>query len=231
MLLKNLPAIAVVLTDRDILSISKEALKGADLIELRVDMFETCDDNLNTIENIFALAKKKFNLPILCTIRSSQEGGKKDIDNRLQIYERLIPYCEFFDIEIFSKEATSLRQISQQHNIKLIASYHRFDLTPSVDELEEVFKDAKKLNADIVKIATMVDEKRDLETLLLFTLKHRNDKIIIIGMGEKGIPSRIINPVFYSLITYASLNINSAPGQISLQDIVNIFRILGVRSN
>ncbi|MCX8034215.1 MAG: type I 3-dehydroquinate dehydratase, partial [Thermodesulfovibrio sp.] len=69
----------------------------------------------------------------------------------------------------------------------------------------------------------------DLETLLLFTLKHKNDKIVTIGMGEKGIPSRIINPVFGSLITYASLKTKSAPGQLLLSDMINIFRTLGLR--
>lgn len=224
-MLSNIPAIAVVLTDIDVLSIEREKLSYADLIELRVDMFE----NLDKVEDIFAITKEKFSLPILCTIRSLKEGGKKPIENRLSIYEKLTPYCEFFDIEFFSDEAFLLRQLSEKNKIKLIGSYHRFDFTPSLDDLERVFEEGMKLNADIIKIATMVNEKKDLETLLVFTLKHKHDKVVVIGMGEKGIPTRVINPVFGSLITYATVNKVSAPGQLSLEDIVSIFRRLGLR--
>ncbi|MDI1470921.1 type I 3-dehydroquinate dehydratase [Thermodesulfovibrio sp. 1176] len=223
--LKQIPAIAVVLIDTDVFSLNESSLEGADLIELRVDMFE----NIQKIEQVFATAKKKFNLPMLCTIRSLKEGGKKEIPDRLSIYEKLTPYCDFFDIEIFSEGSRTLRQKTLQNNIKLILSYHRFDLTPSVEDLENVFEEGKKLGADIIKISTMVNEIEDAEKLLYFTIKHKKDNVIVIGMGEKGRLTRIVNPVFGSLITYASLNTTSAPGQIPLPYMVKIFKEIGIR--
>ncbi|MEN2985864.1 MAG: type I 3-dehydroquinate dehydratase [Thermodesulfovibrionaceae bacterium] len=225
MFLKNIPAIAVVLIDKDVLKLESRSLEGADLLELRVDMFE----DLSRTEEIFLIAKKKFRLPLLCTVRSPKEGGKKEIKNRLEIYKRVLPYCNLFDIEIFSEEAKKIKEIIKDENIKLILSYHRFDITPSVEELDRIFEEGKRLNADIIKIATMVNAREDLEKLLIFTLKYKEENIIVVGMGEKGIPSRIINPLFGSLITYAALNTISAPGQIYLQDIVNIFKIFGLR--
>lgn len=223
--LKQIPAIAVVLNDKDVFSLNKSSLEGADLIELRVDMFE----NIQKIEQVFATGKKKFNLPMLCTIRSPKEGGNKEIPDRLSIYEKLTPYCDFFDIEIFSEEIADLRKISFQDNIKLILSYHRFDLTPTLEDLEKVLEEGKKLGADIVKIATMVNDIEDVEKLLYFTIKHKKENIIVIGMGEKGRLTRIVNPVFGSLITYASLNTTSAPGQIPLPYMVKIFKEIGIR--
>ncbi|WP_353683780.1 type I 3-dehydroquinate dehydratase [Thermodesulfovibrio sp. 3907-1M] len=225
MLLKNIPAIAVVLNDRDVLSLKENSLKDTDLIELRVDMFE----NLMEVENIFNTARKKFNLPLICTIRSPQEGGMIDIPDRLSIYFKMIPFCDFFDIEIFSDEAGALRELSLKNNIKLIGSYHRFDTTPSTEELERVFEKGFNLGVDIIKIATMVNEREDIERLSLFLLNHRKNNIIVIGMGKKGRLTRVIFPALGSLITYASLNISSAPGQISLQDMVDIFRKLDLR--
>ncbi|MGB9711419.1 MAG: type I 3-dehydroquinate dehydratase [Thermodesulfovibrio sp.] len=218
------PAIAVVLNDRDVLSLNKNLLKEVDLIELRVDMFE----NIDRVEEIFAIAKEKFGVPLLCTVRAPEEGGKKKFDNRLNIYEKVMPYCDFFDIEIFAEEAKALRQLSKQNNIKLILSYHRFDLTPSEHELEGIFEIGKKLNGDIIKIATMINTKEDVETLTFFLLRHKNDKVIVIGMGENGKITRILFPFFGSLITYASLNLSSAPGQIALQDMINIFKKIGL---
>ncbi|GAB5047227.1 type I 3-dehydroquinate dehydratase [Thermodesulfovibrio sp. TK110] len=226
MLLKNIPAIAVVLTDRDVLSLDENSLKDADLIELRVDMF----DNLREVENIFFIAKRKFNLPLICTIRSPKEGGKREIPHRLSIYVKLIPFCDFLDIEIFSDKAGAVRELSLKNNIKFIGSYHRFDMTPSSDELEKVFEKGLNLGADVIKIATMVNDREDIERLALFLLNHRKSNIIVIGMGERGKLTRIIFPALGSIITYASLNTSSAPGQISLQELVDIFRKLGLRN-
>ena len=222
---KNIPAIAVVLTDIDVLSLDEDSLKDADLIELRVDMFES----INNIEEVFTIALEKFKLPIILTVRAPSEGGKREFLNRLTIYERLINYADFVDIEILSNEVLPLRKMSKEYGKIMIYSYHRFDLTPSIDELEKIFEKAKSLDADIIKIATMVNYKSDLESLLHFTLNHKNDQIIVIGMGIKGVPSRVINPVFGSLITYANITVTSAPGQIHLKDMVHILKTLGLR--
>lgn len=226
--LKNIPAIAVVIKDEDVLSFSKEELNGADIIELRVDMFQDAE-NIEDITKIFDLAQRKYDIPLLCTVRSPKEGGRKEIKNRLSIYEAVLPFCSFFDIEIFCEEVSLLKELVKKDNVALIGSYHNFKYTPKLEELETVLDIGKKLGIDIIKVATMVNDKKDLETLLMLTLKNKEDKIIVLGMGHKGIPSRIINPVFGSLITYVSLNEASAPGQLSLNDMVRIFRILGLR--
>lgn len=55
MSLINVPAIAVVLNDRDVLSLDRKLLTEVDLIELRVDMFE----NTQEVEEIFFYCKNK----------------------------------------------------------------------------------------------------------------------------------------------------------------------------
>jgi 3-dehydroquinate dehydratase type I len=223
--LKNIPAIAVVFTDKDVYTAKKEEILEADLIELRVDLFE----DIENIEDTFKLAKVKFNLPILATIRILSEGGKREFSEREDFFRKVLPYSDFVDLEIFSKDVTSIKRAIREYGKIMIASYHRFDLTPSLEELEAIFTEGKTLESDIIKIATMVNDPLDLEVLLLFTLKHRKDNIIVIGMGEKGIPSRIINPIFGSLITYASFIDSSAPGQIPLRELIKIFKVLKIR--
>ncbi len=225
MFFKENPAIAIVLNDEDVLSLTKKDLSGANLVELRVDMFK----REKNIEEVFSLAKEKFNLPLLCTVRLPEEGGKKRIPKRLNLYESVIPFCDFFDIEIMSKEGKELKNLLRNKKINLIGSYHCFSHTPSTEELEIIYEKGKALGMDIIKLATMVNDEKDLEVLLLFTLKHKKDNVIVIGMGEKGIPSRIVNPLFGSLITYASIREISAPGQIHLKEMVQIFKIMGIR--
>lgn len=224
-LFSKIPAIAVVLIDRDVLTLKGEELEGADLIELRVDLFEKIDD----IESVFILARSKFSLPILATIRIPSEGGKREFLNRIEIYKKVIPYSDFVDVEILSDDFEKLRDLVESFGKKLIASYHRFDITPSNEELEEILRRSKKANAHITKIATLIEKKDDLERLLLFTINYKRENIIVIGMGETGKPSRVIYPIFGSLMTYASINTLSAPGQIQLRELLNVFRILGLR--
>jgi len=49
-------------------------------------------------------------------------------------------------------------------------------------------------------------------------------------MGEAGVMSRIFSPIFGGAFTYASSDAGeeSAPGQISLDGLREIYRILGV---
>lgn len=223
--LRRTPAIAVVLNDQDVQGLSVSELDGADIVELRIDLF----DNFDSYRETFSAAKKKFALPIIATLRSPEEGGKRKIRDRIALYREVAEFSDFIDGEIFSSDIAELVKLTKDKGLGLICSYHNFESTPSSNQLENIYSKGVLLGAHIVKIATMVRKVDDLETLLLFTMKHKEDMIIVIGMGEKGVPSRIINPIFGSKITYASLRRQSAPGQLELSDVVHIFRCLGLR--
>jgi 3-dehydroquinate dehydratase type I len=75
----------------------------------------------------------------------------------------------------------------------------------------------------------MPNNKEDMLRLIEFTLKHRKDPIITMSMGEIGLPTRIFNPILGSLITYGYINTPSAPGQLSIREISQIFKMLKVR--
>jgi 3-dehydroquinate dehydratase-1 len=48
-------------------------------------------------------------------------------------------------------------------------------------------------------------------------------------MGEKGLPSRIFTPLLGSPITFGYINTASAPGQLSVQEMMSIFKKLKMR--
>ena len=76
----------------------------------------------------------------------------------------------------------------------------------------------QEMEADIVKMAVMPREERDVLTLLDATLTmkelHAVTPVVTMAMGELGLVSRLTGKIFGSAITFGSVGMASAPGQI-----------------
>lgn len=228
MKLGEIPHIAGVLTDTDVININHDVLNTADIIELRVDLFDKLSPE--HIEMIFRLAKDKFKKPLIGTIRSIKEGGKKEVPDRLGLYRTIIPLSDLVDVEIGSDDIIAeVAKICHADKKLLIGSYHNFDSTPGDDILDEFVSKGKGLGADVVKIAVTAAGNDDMVRLAIFTNKHRNEGLITMSMGDRGLPSRIFSSLFGSLITYGYITHPSAPGQLSVSELLYIFRRLKVR--
>lgn len=222
------PLIAGVLTDVDIPVINMDYLGSADLLELRVDMFETL--SLKHIENVFYNARDRFRKPIIATVRDIKEGGQREIKNRLEIYRVVAPISDIIDVELGSEDIfAEIKKICEGEKKVLIGSYHNFEVTPDEDYLEKIIVKGRNAGADIIKIAAMTNDREDLIRLMLLNLKYRDNRLITISMGRDGLSSRVLNPVLGSLITYGYINHPSAPGQMSVSEIMYILRRLKIR--
>lgn len=222
------PLIAGVLTDADIPTINSDYLNAADLLELRVDMFE----NISPlhIEAVFKTVRDRLKKPIIATIRDVKEGGKQEIKDRLSVYRVVCPLSDVIDVELGSEDIfPKIKNLCEENKKVLIGSYHNYNLTPNGDFFDEIVIKGKEAGADIVKIATVANSSDDLIRLMLLNLRHREKGLITISMGDGGLPSRILNPLFGSLITYGYISHPSAPGQISVSELMYIFRRLRIR--
>ncbi|MCX8030279.1 MAG: type I 3-dehydroquinate dehydratase [Thermodesulfovibrionales bacterium] len=223
------PLIACVLTDDDVRTINEKVLE-ADLVELRVDMFSNPSEE--AVKDTFLLAKEKFRRPIIGTIRDVSEGGQVEFSDRFFLYKSIASLADLIDVEISSELLLKKIQTIINDKIILIGSYHNFNTTPPDDFLEGMFIKAKEMGFHIIKIAVHAENKDDLIRLLLFTFRHRDDRdigLITISMGEEGKYSRIIFPLFGSLITYGYINRPSAPGQLSVTQLSELFRLFNIR--
>lgn len=226
--LGEIPLIAGVLTDTDVVTINKDSLNPVDIIELRVDMFEYI--SLKHIENIFRIAKENFKKPIIATVRDVKEGGQKEVPDKLDIYRIVVPLSDIIDVEIGSEDIlTETKKLCNTYRKLLIGSYHNFEFTPDSGFLDSIVARGKELCVDIVKIAAMARDREDLIRLIFLTQRHKDAGIITMSMGDNGLPSRVFNPLFGSLITYGYINHPSAPGQLSASELMYIFRRLKMR--
>jgi shikimate dehydrogenase len=97
---------------------------------------------------------------------------------------------------------------------KLIASYHNFKETPSKKDLLATVKRLMDKGADVVKIATKINRYKDGRTLLDIASKQD----IVVGIGLKSQPVRVLAREQGSLLTFAARNKEecSAEGQLPL---------------
>lgn len=215
------PLIVVPVTDR-VLS-SDATPTDADIIEVRVDMFS--DVTTDGVVRAVVAIRDKFGKPAIVTVRRSEEGGALLLsdDERLAIFQSLVDHCDAIDIEINSAIFGSVVALAQRHRKAVLASFHDFSGTPQMTELIGIVEKGRSFLADIVKIAVMPKNRHDLQTLTSLTLKYYDQGIITIGMGLLGMSSRIYLPMIGSLMAYASLDEETAPGQLSLPEMRRAF--------
>jgi len=189
------------------------AENGAKLVELRLDYIQSAV-NLNRL-----LPERPC--PVVITCRRERDGGKwarSEEQRQLLLRQAIVAGIEYVDLE-----EDVAAKIPRFGKTKRIISYHDFHETP--EDLAGLHARLAALDADVVKIATMVNHPHDNLRLLRLC---RDSKIptVAIGMGEIGTPSRVLARRFGAPFTYATFHAERAlaPGQLSYQQMKDIYR-------
>ena len=220
------PRIAVPFTDHATRpEIAELGGRGLDVAELRIDLYASF-----ATEHVLGTLGLYTGVPTLATIRHGDEGGgwRGDEAERLALYRALVPRVDAIDVEIASGIARPAIAAARDAGKLAIASFHDFAKTPDAAALEAVLARGRALGADVVKIAAAVAGAEDLRTLARLLLAHEDAGLIVIGMGERGVASRVLFPLLGSLLTYAAAGTRTAPGQLALDDLADLLRKLGV---
>lgn len=191
---------------------------GADAVELRVDLYE------GDLVKIVKKAKAACGLPVIVTLRSGQEGGQffGDADAWIEKVRPLIPFADYVDIERhFACHAPEVREAKKT----IIASHHAGQMVP----LYILFVMERELRAygDIPKLVVTPQTNEDVIELLAFTQAAK--KPICTGvMGEQFRHARALLPLFGSEFVYCHTGNPTAGGQYSVEEFVQLRKILGV---
>jgi len=221
LILSKKTRVCVPIMEENFSGIEKSALKaidhGADILEFRIDFIKN--------HNPLSMQKLIYDLdyPIIATNRSQNEGGyfTGSEADRTDILIKAGKYAEFIDIELNTPPKYRDTVIDKSNSS--IISFHNFKNTPPLDELLGIVNEALNIG-DIAKFAVMPNSLQDTLTVLE-VLTHVKDTIGI-AMGDKGRFTRIIAPIFGSPITYASLDNESAPGQLDVESTKTILKII-----
>ncbi|MBN2482468.1 MAG: type I 3-dehydroquinate dehydratase [Bacteroidales bacterium] len=180
-------------------------LNQVEIAEIRLDLTEFSDAET---EQVFAVKKKLIATCRPCNYSDEQRAHKLKIAIKAG--------ASIVDIEYESPVAyrNDLMEYAREYHCDVMISYHNYECTPSLADLEKIMQDCFEMGANIAKIATMVNMNRDNSKIL--SLYKAPGRLVAIGMGELGMISRIVAPFLGAEFTYASPDEGepTAPGQI-----------------
>ncbi|MCD2098800.1 type I 3-dehydroquinate dehydratase [Rhodococcus rhodochrous] len=204
----------------------------ADIVEWRVDFF---DDLPAAVDQARVLADALGSVPLLATVRTSNEGGEitiaDDAYGDLTVALAESGAVDLVDVE-YRRERRVVERICESahaRKVAVVASNHDFDATPPKNEIVARLREMQELGADVCKIAVMPRSRADVLTLLDATRtmfeEYADRPLVTMSMGGLGVVSRLAGHVFGSAATFGMVGTASAPGQV---DVTELRSVLGV---
>ena len=201
--------------------------EGANLVELRWDLFESFDP-----EELHPLLES-YPLGILSTVRSQGQGGQ--FSGTPQEYEERVMRCatcrpEWVDVEVSAPVGMIQRLRTRMPQTKILVSNHILDGTPTA--LDQSFVELKSLPGDLFKLATTASNSIDTLSLLQAIREENCQKPLFCGiaMGEDGAFGRVLAPLVNMPLMFAALSDEeaTAPGQLSIRELRSTYRQMRV---
>lgn len=190
----------------------------ADMVELRLDGVA----DLNVAGALEGRTK-----PVVVTCRPQWEGGRfsgSEEDRHRILADAVARGAEFVDVEwatLHGIHTPGFGDIVQSAPARVVISSHDFDGVPG--DLEARARDMRSHGTAVIKVAVMPRALRD--TLPLLTIARDGDAVVV-GMGDAGVPTRLLAAHYRSRWSYAGNGV--APGQIAAERMLSQFRFRNV---
>lgn len=233
--LEKKTAVVAVILEKPLENSKKAAEKGADILEIRLDLLGI--RNPERAAEVIREIKAETGLPIIVTSRSGAEGGKWDgeEEDRTGLLINLLSLKDgpdAIDIELSAgmKERNRVIKAAKDRETAVIVSSHDFLKTPPLQNMRTIIEEMFLAGADIAKLAVMPLSVGDTLNLLRITLdfKDAGKSVCTIAMGSQGKHTRVVAPFYGSVLTYASIesNASAAPGQLPVDEVKKIMEML-----
>ena len=215
-----------------------DALATADSVSSQADVLEIRLDYLAT--PAVSLFLNTLTTPLLFTNRPAWEGGgfNGNEDERMgALLEAVAENSAYVDLELLSPEDShqKMRTALKDSRTQLILSWHNFQDTPNREELVGRMVMMQDKGADIGKIITTAHDHQDVMRVLRLqeTAEEFGFPLIAFCMGRPGVISRVATCDLGGYMTYCAVSESeaTAPGQLSVQALHEIFSLMGSREN
>lgn len=209
----KIPARAVVgvIASMDELGLATRMRAPPDLFELRLDH----------LPNLKESQLSRLRRPLILTARHPAEGGKKLSRSRSNLLRSLLAQARFIDVELRSmREMQAVWNEARRLGVGRICSFHDFNGTPELSVLHKQLLRSRKADAEVFKVVTRADTRRDLLTLFEFLCTQISAMpISVMAVGKFGPISRLLFFEAGSAFIYAPLRRTLYQGQLTLQQL------------
>ncbi|HXY78625.1 MAG TPA: shikimate dehydrogenase [Candidatus Acidoferrales bacterium] len=220
-------SVAVIGTDANEMAEKAEALaRDNPFLEFRLDYLSRPG---LAIPRIKRFTDSHASTVVVATCRRIAGGGKfrGSIAAQLEVLSKAaMAGCQLVDVELQTATKCRPAQLEKlRSRAALILSFHDFRATK---KLEETLEKMLAYPADFYKIVSTATTLSDNVTMMKF-LGRESDRHSLVGMcmGEQGLISRVLGLRAGSLFTFAAANAAdaTAPGQVTAQELRNVYRI------
>ena len=207
--------------------IRKAEAQHADLIEVRLDSLNAHD----RIADIPPCSKTR----LIATNKSTEQHGNfsgRETERHKILMDAARNGFTYVDVDLGTPKQTELISSLHEAGAKVIVSFHDFEQTPPLPQLNRVLEEEVALGADVCKIITTARTVKDnLITLNFVSEASKKVKLVCFAMGELGHHSRLVSPVFGAFFTFASLDEKrkTAKGQLTIQEMNSAYEALGLK--
>jgi len=197
-------------TMRELLA-ARDAATAGGMVELRLDGIRDLD---------VAAALHGRQMPAVVTCRASWEGGRFDgseDEQRAILHRALEAGAEFVDVEW----RAGFDDVIAHDPSRVVVSFHDFTGTPA--GLDDRVAAMRRTGAGTIKVAYAAH--RLCDTLPLRAIGGQGQAVVV-GMGEPGVPSRLLASRYGSRWTFAGNAV--APGQMPAARMRDVFRFASI---
>ena len=194
---------------------NRDAVTGADLVEMRLDTVDRPD---------VAGALEGRRCPVIVTCRAAWEGGHfgGSEDERRRILEQAFTLgAEFVDVEARAAFADDF--VGSRAGRRIVLSSHIFGACPA--DLEGRWHALCASAAEVVKLAVETRSLGETQRVMqLSGVAMADDRRghVLIAMGDAGLTTRVLSTRLGNRWTYAGDGV--APGQVSSARLLDEFR-------
>ncbi|NOR59852.1 MAG: type I 3-dehydroquinate dehydratase [Methanosarcinales archaeon] len=219
------PGIVAAIGADPIPTASKARSMGAHILEVRIDLLGIKDEKelLLLLDELHELV----GLPIIVTNRCQKEGGHWDgsEEARVELLVSALTRVDAVDVELSAPLRSRVVDAARSLDKVLIISSHDFRATPPASVMTAIMQQAMVAGADIAKLAVTPNSTAD--TLALLTVTQETDfPVSTIAMGKLGSHTRVVAPIYGSVLTYGAVEDAVAPGQLRIDELKHCMEVL-----
>jgi 3-dehydroquinate dehydratase type I len=208
-------------------SVTNPNIEAIKAVEPHIELFEI---RIDLIGNQWQDILQHFEKPWIACNRIVEDGGSwlgSEARRKEELLKAVQLGAKIVDIELATPNLGKVVPLIKK-GAKCLLSYHNFQETPSIENLQNIVEQQLVAGADICKVVTYAKNIEDNLTIIKLIPKFSGVNIIAFAMGPLGLPSRILNPLVGGYFTYAAIQkgIPSAPGQLTVDELNELYQMV-----